>query len=77
MQLHLALVLFGTLPPYLIGSLFPRLNELFAGSWFGTLLRHLPMTLDIMSEVNLAVFYFRGTYHDVARRLLRIRHASQ
>ncbi|EJD55320.1 hypothetical protein AURDEDRAFT_147853 [Auricularia subglabra TFB-10046 SS5] len=32
--------------------------------------------LDILSEVNLALFYFSGTYYTLAKRLLGIRHIS-
>jgi len=40
------------------------------------LLRALPTAFEVASEINLAIFYLRGTYYDVAKRLLGIRHAS-
>ncbi|KAF8490711.1 Pex12 amino terminal region-domain-containing protein [Gautieria morchelliformis] len=70
-----ALILFSTLPPYLTSRLVPRLNESLAGSPLAVL-SHLPTTLDILSEINLALFYFHGTYYDLGSRLLRIRHIS-
>lgn len=30
--------------------------------------------LEVFSELNLAVFYLRGTYYEGVRRMLRIRH---
>lgn len=40
--------------------------------WF----RILPTAMDIATEVNLAVFYLRGTYYDLVKRLLRVQHIS-
>lgn len=77
MQVHWALVLLSILPSYIISRLALRLNELSVGSWLAKTLRHLPTALDIVSEINLAVFYFRGTYYDLASRIFRIRHVSQ
>jgi len=67
-----ALILLQTLPSYVLarwGSGLANLEPRIAA-----LLRALPTTFEVVSEINLAIFYLRGTYYDVAKRLLRIRH---
>ena len=66
------LILLPSLPAYLVarwGSLLssrsPRL---------GSILRYLPSTFEAMAEVNLAIFYLRGTYYDIVKRMLGIQH---
>jgi peroxin-10 len=74
MQLRSVLILSSTIPPFLISRLTPRLTGMFPNSRVAAILRHLPQTLDIISEINLAIFYFSGTYYDLAKRIFRIRH---
>ncbi|TDL28878.1 hypothetical protein BD410DRAFT_781435 [Rickenella mellea] len=69
-----ALVLFPTLPTYLLARLGPRLSE--SSSRFTKFLHKLPVILEVLTEINLAAFYFRGTYHDIVRRLLGVRNIS-
>lgn len=38
------------------------------------LLKTLPVGLEVFSEINLAIFYLRGTYYDLVKRSLGIRH---
>lgn len=40
-------------------------------------LRDAPSILDVISEINLAVFYFSGVYYNLVKRLLRIRNVRQ
>jgi len=42
---------------------FPRLAKL---------LKLLPSLVDVATEINLAIFYLRGTYYDLSKRLLGI-----
>ncbi|KAG2370224.1 Pex12 amino terminal region-domain-containing protein [Suillus spraguei] len=72
--LRAALILLPTLPSYVlarwgshIGALSPRLGELFKVS---------QTFLEVGTEINLAVFYLRGTYYDLVKRVLGIRHVS-
>jgi peroxin-10 len=68
-----ALILLPTLPSYVLarwGSLLENFEPRMAG-----LLRALPTGFEIVAEINLAIFYLRGTYYDVAKRILGIRHA--
>jgi peroxin-10 len=67
-----ALILLPTLPSYVLarwGSGLANLEPRVAA-----LLRALPTAFQVASEINLAIFYLRGTYYDVAKRLLGIRH---
>ena len=41
------------------------------------LLRRLPGILDVISEINLAVFYFRGVYYSLVRRVLGVKDVCQ
>jgi len=69
---RVALILLPTLPSYVLarwGSGLANLEPRIAA-----LLRALPNMLQVVSEINLAVFYFRGTYYDLAKRLVGIRH---
>ncbi|KAF8139912.1 Pex12 amino terminal region-domain-containing protein [Boletus edulis] len=71
---RIALVLVPTLPPYILakwGSHLSSLSPRVAGA-----LRILPMSLEVAAEVNLAIFYLRGTYYDLTKRILGIRHIS-
>ena len=45
----------------------PRLNGI---------LKKLSTWLEVMTEINLAVFYLRGTYYDLMKRIFGIRHVS-
>lgn len=69
-----ALILLPTLPGYLLsrwntaeslGHRFPKLS---------LLLKRLPQALQVLTEINLAAFYIQGTYYDLVKRLLGLRH---
>ncbi|CAA7260009.1 unnamed protein product [Cyclocybe aegerita] len=70
------LIFMSFAPPYLLGrwgqsaTLNHRHPEV--AKWF----RRLPTALSIVTEVNLAVFYLRGTYYDLVKRLMGIQHLS-
>ncbi|KAJ3554181.1 hypothetical protein NM688_g3238 [Phlebia brevispora] len=71
--LRAALVLVPTLPSYIIarwGSGLP------ADSRLSAVIRKVPTLLEVLSEINLAVFYLQGTYYTVTRRLLGVRYVS-
>ena len=75
-QFRLALALFSALPPFFINRLIPRLNGQYPNSPVVALLRHLPWALETISEINLACFYFYGTYYNLATRIFRIRYVN-
>ncbi|TRM65660.1 Pex12 amino terminal region-domain-containing protein [Schizophyllum amplum] len=65
------LVLLPSLPPYVLAKV--------SAHWRGsTLLRRALTSLEVLHEINLAVFYIwgRGGYHDLWRRLLKVGHIS-
>lgn len=68
---RLALLLLPTLPSYLLARWGSRLSP---SSRLGSVLRRLPTLLEIISEMNLAVFYFRGVYYDIVKRVLGARY---
>jgi len=39
-------------------------------------LKHLPSALDVVTEIHLAVFYLRGNYYDLVKRILGIHHVG-
>ncbi|KAI0063223.1 hypothetical protein BV25DRAFT_1854920 [Artomyces pyxidatus] len=64
--------------PALHGYLLSRSGHLLPSRFehLKTLTRFIFGSLEVLSEVNLAVFYLRGTYYDLVRRALRIPHIS-
>lgn len=70
-RLRAALILLPTLPSYLLSRLGYSLSPTSA---IGALLRRIPTAFEVLSEINLAIFYLRGTYYNIAKRLLGIRH---
>ncbi|KAI0358983.1 peroxisome assembly protein per8 [Trametes cingulata] len=72
-RLRAALILLPTLPSYLLsrcGSVIPQTSKT------GALLRKIPTALEVLSEINLAIFYLRGTYYGIVKRLLGIKYIS-
>ncbi|KAF7986236.1 hypothetical protein HWV62_38695 [Athelia sp. TMB] len=68
------LILLPTLPTYILARCGSRLSSL--NPRIASLLKSLPTTLEVVSEVNLAIFYLRGTYYDLVKRALGIQHIS-
>ncbi|KIJ68777.1 hypothetical protein HYDPIDRAFT_82569 [Hydnomerulius pinastri MD-312] len=71
---RMALVLIPTLPSYLLARWGSHLGSLSPKA--ASALRILPTCLEVATEINLAIFYLRGTYYDLTKRLLGIRHIS-
>ncbi|KAI0374552.1 hypothetical protein BV20DRAFT_987937 [Pilatotrama ljubarskyi] len=72
-RLRAALILLPTLPSYLLsryGSVIPQTSKT------GALLRKIPTALEVLSEINLAIFYLRGTYYGLVKRLLGMKYIS-
>ncbi|KAF8060990.1 Pex12 amino terminal region-domain-containing protein [Lyophyllum atratum] len=70
------LILLPTLSAYALGRLASAhsLRERYPRT--GKLLKTLPSWLEVAFEINLAVFYLRGTYYDVVKRVFGILHIS-
>ncbi|KAI1797524.1 Pex12 amino terminal region-domain-containing protein [Ganoderma leucocontextum] len=72
-RLRAALILLPTLPSYLLSRWSSSLSQT---SLTGAVLRKFPTVLQVLSEINLAIFYLRGTYYNIAKRLLGIKYIS-
>lgn len=71
---RITLILLSTLPSYVLerwGSHTRRLSPNIS-----RVLQVLPTCFEVATEINLAAFYLRGTYYDLAKRTLAIRHIS-
>jgi len=69
-----ALIFLPAFPAYILSRIGPKLSA--RSPRFAKLINQLPTILDIVSEVNLAAFYFRGVYYDIAKRLLGVHFIS-
>lgn len=70
-RLRTALILLPTLPSYVLsrwGSAIPHTSKT------GALLRKIPTALEVLSEINLAIFYLRGTYYGIVKRILGLKY---
>ncbi|KDQ54815.1 hypothetical protein JAAARDRAFT_134918 [Jaapia argillacea MUCL 33604] len=74
LYMRAALILLSTMPGYFL-SRWHSANP-SPSSRLTTLLHAVPTALEVISEINLAIFYLRGTYYDLSKRLLGIRHIS-
>jgi peroxin-10 len=68
--LRVALVILPSLPAYLLVKFNSRIPS-------GSFLRNVPALIETLSEINLAIFYLRGTYQDIVKRFLGIRYVSR
>jgi peroxin-10 len=74
--LRAALLFLSLVPSYVLGrwgqsaSLQHRHPE--AAKW----MRRLPAVFETASEVNLAIFYMRGTYYGLVKRLMGVKYVS-
>lgn len=74
MQRRAALVFLPAFPAYIISRFATTLSG--GNEKLSRILYQLPGILDVLSEINLAAFYFSGVYYDLVRRFLRIRNVS-
>lgn len=69
-----ALILLPTLPSYILARWGSQLGVLSPRT--GEMLKVLQVCLEVVTEINLAVFYLRGSYYDLVKRLLGIRYVG-
>ncbi|KAF7437243.1 peroxisome bioproteinsis factor 10 [Pleurotus ostreatus] len=69
-----ALILLSTLPSYIIARFGSRLDSL--PHKLSSMLRALPIYIEVATDLNLSIFYLKGSYHDLIKRVLGIRHLS-
>ncbi|CUA72363.1 Peroxisome biogenesis factor 10 [Rhizoctonia solani] len=72
-KLRAILVLLPMLPSYISSKLNSQIS---GGSLLGAYLRALPIAIEVAVEVNLALFYLTGTYYNLTKRVLGVRHVS-
>ncbi|KAF9569811.1 hypothetical protein CPC08DRAFT_652886 [Agrocybe pediades] len=70
------LILSSLLPSYVLGRWGHSASLNTRHPLIATWLRRLPTIIDVATEVNLAVFYLKGTYYNVTKRLMGIQHLS-
>ncbi|KAF4623422.1 hypothetical protein D9613_002024 [Agrocybe pediades] len=70
------LILSSLLPSYVLGRWGHSASLNTRHPHIATWLRRLPTIIDVATEVNLAVFYLKGTYYNVIKRLMGIQHLS-
>ncbi|KAL5535276.1 DYN1_2 [Sanghuangporus sanghuang] len=69
-----ALVFLPAFPAYAISRFENRLSG--GNERIARVLRRLPSILNVISEMNLAAFYFRGVYYNLANRVLGVKNIS-
>jgi len=69
---RLALILLPVLPAYIAARLNVRYPP--GDSTLGKVRQSLPATLETAGEINLALFYLRGIYYDLVKRVLGIQY---
>lgn len=73
-HIRAALILLPTLPVYILArmaAMLPSMNGRLRG-----IVKDTTNALEVLMEINLAVFYLRGTYYDLIKRGLGMRHIS-
>ncbi|KAI0047643.1 hypothetical protein FA95DRAFT_1582596 [Auriscalpium vulgare] len=73
-RVRAGLILLPTIPAYLLARLGPSVAS--RSDRLKTLVRAAVVSLEVVSEVNLAIFYLRGSYYELVRRVLGVPHIS-
>ncbi|KAF9258606.1 hypothetical protein L218DRAFT_1080337 [Marasmius fiardii PR-910] len=71
-----AMVVLPTLPAYILARFVNLQSVEIRAPRLATLLKNLPSTLETIAEVNLVIFYLRGMYYDIAKRLIGVSYLS-
>ncbi|KAL0581395.1 peroxisome biogenesis factor 10 [Marasmius crinis-equi] len=71
-----ALVLLPTLPPYILARFINIQRIQMRAPMLAEVLKNLPSAMEVISEVNLAVFYLQGMFYSLTKRLTRISYLS-
>ncbi|KAH6917129.1 peroxisome assembly protein per8 [Coprinopsis sp. MPI-PUGE-AT-0042] len=70
------LIALSVLPPYLLAKISSNARLASERPAMVSWLKKLSKVFSIASEVNLALFYLRGSYYDPVKRLLQMRNLS-
>lgn len=68
------LIILSLVPSYFIGRLGQNVALNNRHPNLAKWLKRLPSALDVVTEIHLAVFYLRGNYYDLVKRILGIYH---
>lgn len=68
------LILSTFLPPYILGKWGQSSTLQNRHPKTAKLLTSMPLIWEVAAEVNLALFYIKGTYYDLIKRLMGIKH---
>jgi len=70
------LIFLSTFPSYILAkwAASPMLHMKYPKT--AKYMKILPLLFNVAAEVNLALFYLRGSYHDLSRRFLGVQHLS-
>jgi peroxin-10 len=69
-----ALIILSLVPSYFIGRLGQNVALNNRHPNLAKWLKRLPPALDIVTDINLAIFYLRGNYYNLVKRVLGIHH---
>ncbi|KAF8807646.1 hypothetical protein BYT27DRAFT_7189729 [Phlegmacium glaucopus] len=70
------LIILSLVPSYAIGRLGQNAALNSRHPNLSNWLKRLPSTLDVLTEINLAIFYLRGNYYDLVKRVMGVHHIS-
>uniref|UniRef100_A0A8H8CRF1 RING-type E3 ubiquitin transferase n=1 Tax=Psilocybe cubensis TaxID=181762 RepID=A0A8H8CRF1_PSICU len=70
------LIVLTLLPSYILGRWGQSSALNHANPQVSKWLKKIPAVISVVAEVNLAVFYLKGTYYDVIKRLTGVQHIS-
>lgn len=75
-QWQLFFVFASTVPSYVLYRVIAYMNENHPRLWLTKYLARLPSVVGVFSEINLAMFYFWGSYYQFIKRLFGFRNVS-
>lgn len=75
-RIRSALIILSTFPSYILAkwAASPTLNMKYPK--IAKCMKTLPLFINVATEVNLVVFYLKGTYYDLSKRLLGVQHVT-
>ncbi|KAJ3563763.1 hypothetical protein NP233_g8733 [Leucocoprinus birnbaumii] len=68
------LIFLSTFPSYFLAKWAASPGLSTRHPRFASFMKTLPSLINVSTEVNLAIFYLRGSYYDLSRRLLGVQH---
>ena len=75
-SLRAALLFLSLVPSYVLGRWGQSASLQHRHPNIAKWMRRVPAVLETVSEMNLAIFYMRGTYYSLMKRLVGVRYVS-